>query len=36
MSYLLLRNRDVVYGLLLESLELLDDVQLTPNVNSFM
>lgn len=36
MSYLLLRNDDVVYRLLIKGLELLDYVQLTPNINGFM
>lgn len=36
MSYLLLRNHHVVYRLLLKGLELLDDVQLTPNINGFV
>lgn len=34
--YLLFRNGDVVYRLLLEGLELLDDVQLTPNIDGFV
>lgn len=36
MSYLLLRNDDVVNRLLLKGLELLDYVQLAPNINGFM
>lgn len=36
MSYLLLRNHNIVYRLLLKGLELLNYVQLTPDINGFM